>query len=114
MPRLTAFDVTIKTGSQGPSELPKYSINGFELDFDEVKGGVGPGETLEATGSPDSFPHTLLLKGPATGTWQIEELRVTYHPAGEPPYTIRFGPVELDNQSDLNLWHARPLPTVQV
>jgi hypothetical protein len=108
MPRLTAFDLKIKTGEQGRETPPQYSINGFALDFDDSKGGFGPGETLEVTGSPDSFPHSLVLRGPDEGVWKIDEITATYYPAGEDPYTLRFGAVELDAESDLDIWQPRP------
>jgi hypothetical protein len=114
MPRLTAFDLKIKTGDAGREDMPKYSINGFTLDFEQATGGCGTGETLEATGSPDSFPHTLVLRGPESGRWKIDEITATYYPAGEPPYTLRFGAVELDDRSDLNIWQPRPAPAFDV
>ena len=114
MPRLQSFDVKIKTGKQGLPEIPAYAINGFVLDFENVKGGVAPGETFEATGRPDSFPHTLHLTGPDEGAWDIDALEITYFPYGEEPYTLSFAPVSLDSASDLNIWHARPEPVFDV
>ena len=114
MPRLQSFDVSIRTGAAGRPDAPKYVINGFELDFDESTGGCGAGETFDATGAPDSFPHSLVLRGPASGTWRIEGMSITYHYVGEVPYTLRFGPLEIDSESDVNLQHARPLPTFSV
>ena len=114
MARLQSFDLTIQTGDQGLDGPPKYSINGFQLDFDESQGGCGPGETFHGVGNPDSFPHTLLLHGPKEGVWRIEGVTVTYRLLGEEPYTLRFGPVELDGSSDLNLKHERALPTIDV
>jgi len=114
MPRLSAFDLKIRTGEQGRDSAPQYTINGFTLDFEDAKGGCGAGETLEATGTPDSFPHTLVLRGPDSGTWKIDEITATYYPAGEEPYTLHFGPVDLDSESDLNIWQPRPLPVFDV
>ncbi len=114
MPRLQTFELKIQTGEAGRSDVPKYAINGFELDFDEVKGGVGAGETLEAVGMPDSFPHALVLRGPREGTWRIESMSATYYPLGEEPYTVRFAPIELDSESDLDIWQPRPEPVFDV
>lgn len=114
MPRLQSFEVKVVTGANGLSGAPQYSINGFTLDFDEAKGGCGPNETLEAVGMPDSYPHSLVLRGPESGVWSIDGLTVTYNLAGETPYTLRFGPVELDNESDLNIWQPRPAPAFDV
>ena len=114
MPRLQSFELNITTGAQGLASPPKYSINGFALDFDETEGGCRPGETLKAKGMPDSFPHTLLLHGPREGVWDIESLTATYMPMGEEPYTLRFGALKLDSDSDLNIWHQRPAPTFDV
>jgi hypothetical protein len=108
MSKLNTFDVVVKTGASGRTTAPKWVINGFPVDFDESKGGTGPGETFEATGNPGSFPHTLLLRGPDDGNWDIESVKVTYYPNGEEPYTVRLGAVTLDRESDLNIWHERP------
>jgi hypothetical protein len=114
MPKLNTFDVVVKTGATGRTTAPKWVINGFPVDFDESKGGTGPGETFEATGNPGSFPHTLLLQGPNEGNWDIESVKVTYFPNGEEPYTVRLGAVTLDHESDLNIWHERPQPVFDV
>jgi len=114
MPRLDTFHLKIKTGENGFSETPMFSINGFPLEFDTLSGGTGPGETLEATGTPQSFPHSLHLSGPSDGHWDIAELEATYECANETPYRIRLGAVTLDSESDLNLWHPRPPKVIDV
>lgn len=108
MPRLEAFELTVKTGARGFAETPRYVMNGFTVGFDQATGGAGPGETLELRGSPSSYPHTLLLRGPEQGPWDIEEIRAVYRLDGEEPYAVRFGAVTLDEESDLNLWRERP------
>jgi len=108
MPRLETFSLTIKTGAQGLGKPPKYAINGFPLEFEEAKGGTGPGETIELTGSPQSFPHSLTLAGPEEGEWEIAEIQARYECAGSEPYTVRLGHVVLDDSADLNIWHQRP------
>lgn len=114
MPRLDTIAVKIRTGGQGWGEVPKYSINGFPLEFDEHSGGTGPGEVFEAAGHPQSFPHSLLLNGPSAGAWEIESLEATYQCANETPYTIRLGKAVLDSKTDLNLWHTRPAKVIDV
>lgn len=114
MPRLQTFELVIETGARGCSSPPKYSINGFMLDFDETEGGCGPGETFRGVGMPDSFPHTLVLHGPREGVWDIASIRATYSPLGEEPYTVKFSAVSLDHETDLNIWHQRPAPTFDV
>lgn len=114
MPRLETFDIVVRTGKSGRTTPPKWVINGFPVDFENAKGGTGPGDVFEATGSPGSFPHTLLLRGPDEGTWDLEEVKVTYYPQGEPPYTVRLGAASLDAASDLNIWHERPQPVFDV
>jgi hypothetical protein len=111
MPRLETIELKIKTGERGPNRTPRYEINGFALDFDEIDGGNGPGEVLELSGSPQSFPHSLALTGPEEGCWDIEEIEATYHVMGGDPYTIRMGAVTLDAESNLNIWIDRP-PTL--
>ena len=108
MAKLNSFRLTITTGGTGPGAIPRYSINGFLVDFDETQGGVGVGETFVAAASPYSFPHTLLLVGPESGTWEIEKMDAWYDCEGEEPYTVLLGAVTLDAQSDLNLWYERP------
>lgn len=114
MPRLETLELQIKTGAQGGGTTPQYSINGFTLEFDEVEGGVGPGETLTAKAAPQSYPHSLLLIGPEEGQWEIEGITATYYCAGDEPYVVRFGSVTLDDRSDLNIWHERPPRTIDV
>lgn len=114
MPRLESFQIRVKTGERGPNRMPRYVINGFTLEFDEFSGGFGPGETFEATGTPDSFPHTLALCGPDEGEWDIEEVTITYFPFGEEPYTLRFGSLTLNSDGDLNIWRTRPQPVFDV
>ncbi|MCH7909633.1 MAG: helicase [Candidatus Hydrogenedentes bacterium] len=114
MPKLNAFTIEIQTGeSEGP-EQPQYSINGFPLDFDEMEGGSGAGEKLTASGAPQSFPHTLLLRGPEQGHWDIQSVRLTFECDGDEPYTVQLGAVTLDNESDLNIWHEPPMPVFDV
>ena len=108
MPRLGSFTITIETGEHGCTGPLEYIINGFPVRLENESGGTGPGEAYEGTGNPGSFPHTLLLHGPEEGAWDIEALSMTYCPMGEDPYTVRFGAVSLDDQSDLNIWADRP------
>lgn len=114
MPKLNSFELIIRTGEKPLESTPTFIINGFPLDFEQVEGSTGVGDTLRATGSPESFPHTLLLHGPEEGEWEITEIRATYFTQGEEPYHIRFGRVLLDDKSDLNIWAERPLPTFDV
>jgi len=108
MPKLNSFDVTIKTGDKGAGVAPKWSINGFIVDFEQSKGGTSAGETFHGIASPGSFPHTLLICGPESGIWNIDETRITFYPHGEEPYTVRLGAATLDEESDLNIWIERP------
>jgi hypothetical protein len=114
MPRLETFTLEIKTGESGHTSPLAYSINGFKLDFEQVEGGTGSGETVTATGNPQSFPHTLHLRGPEEGEWDIAGVTATYHPTGEEPYTLRFAALTLDEESDLNIWHQRPAAVLDV
>ena len=114
MPRLDSFSLDIKTGKQGGPARVQYGINGFPLDFDDSEGGTGSGESIRVSGNPQSFPHMLTLRGPDEGQWDIESVDITYHCSGEEPYSIRLGAVTLDDNSDLNIWHERPLPVFSV
>ena len=108
MPRLDTIELAIETGTRGLDGDPGYAINGHQLDFEEVSGGKGPGETLRVVGSPRSFPHSLTLSGPASGCWDIEKIEATFHVSGGDPYTVRLGAVTLDEETCLNLWYDRP------
>jgi hypothetical protein len=108
MPRLESFTLKLKTGAQGLPATPKYAINGFPLDFDEIKGGTAPGDEAELTGNPQSFPHSLVLIGPEEGEWDIEGMTITYNCAGSQPYNVRLGAITLQDDTDLNIWHQRP------
>ncbi|GMV99146.1 MAG: hypothetical protein AMXMBFR84_02850 [Candidatus Hydrogenedentota bacterium] len=114
MPRLNTFDIKVKTGANGPAKEPRWVINGFEVEFDIAKGGTGPGEMFEGTGNPGSFPHSLLLRGPDEGMWDIEETSITFYPDGLSPYTVRLGAATLDSESDLNIWYEKPQPALEV
>lgn len=107
MPRLETLELKIKTGQRGLNHVPGYAINSHEIPFDQAEGGCGPGETLTASGSPKSFPHSLTLTGPDEGFWDIEQIEAIFH-VGDSPYTVYLGAVTLDSESKLNLWYDRP------
>jgi len=108
MPRLETIEVAIETGKRALDGVPAYAINGHELEFDEVSGGKGPGESMRLVGSPRSFPHSLTLTGPDSGCWDIEKIEATFHVSGGDPYTVCLGAVTLDEETCLNLWYDRP------
>jgi hypothetical protein len=116
MPKLDSFTLEIKTGERRGPEKPIFNINGFPLEFEEMTGGTGAGETLKATGSVFSFPHALALIGPSEGSapWDIESVRATYQCANVEPYTVHMGAATLDDESNLNIWHEPPPPTFDV
>lgn len=114
MPRLEKLTLKIKTGEHGLDGRPEYAINGFEIGFDELEGGTGPGETLLATGYPQSFPHNLVLIGPAQGHWDIQSVEASYECTGDSPYTVRLGVVSLDDNANLNIWYPRPAKVIDV
>ena len=114
MPRLETLALTIVTGKRGLDRDPAYAINGHELEFDEVSGGRGSGETMKLVGWPQSFPHSLTLTGPDDGYWDIEGIEATYHVSNGHPYTVRLGAVTLDRGSSLDLWYDRPTELLDV
>lgn len=114
MPRLEQFRLTIRTGSRGRADVPRYEINGFQVDFDQIDGGVSTGNTLGAVGRPRSFPHALSLVGPEDGAWDIDGVEAVYECAGSEPYTVYMGAVTLDAETSLNIWHEPPLPAFDV
>jgi len=114
MPKVDSFQIKIKTGQNGRATPPVFKINGFELPFEDSEGGLGSGETFTGKGSPQSMAHSLHLVGPGEGEWDTEETTITYQCSGEEPYTVRLGSVTLDSDSDMNIWHERPLPVFDV
>jgi len=114
MPRLDSITLRIRTGQRGTHETPNYTINGFTLPFDSTEGSTGPGGSFEATGHPQSFPHSLTLVGPLEGAWDIEGAEIDFFVSGEEPYTVRLGSVTLDDHADLRLWYPRPAVLIDV
>jgi hypothetical protein len=116
MPKLTQFKVEVKTGTNPGPEKLSFSINGFPLEFDETEGSTEAGGQFIGVGSPNSFPHALLLVGPQKGEsdWDIESVKMTYECAGMDPYVVGMGATTLDDNSDLNIWHEPPMPTFDV
>lgn len=116
MPKLNQFSIEVKTGNNPGPESPQFAINGFPLEFDELEGSAEAGATMKATGFPNSFPHTLVLKGPERGApdWDIESAIVEYECERMEPYQVRLGAITLDDNDDLNIWHEPPLPTFDV
>lgn len=110
MPRLERFDIEIDTGEHPGPGSPQYAINGFPLDLDAGEGSTAAGATFKASGEPRSFPHSLVLRGPDDGTWDIQSVRITYTCGDMAPYSVSLGAVSLDDQSDLNIWHEPPMP----
>ena len=109
MPRLESFTIKIKTGENGRGDSPKFAFNTIPCEFEDVTGSCEAGEVMEGFFAPRSFVHSFTLTGPDSGTWDIEEVEITFLIAGEfEPYTIKFGPAKLDGESDLNLWQERP------
>ncbi len=116
MPKLSQFKLEVKTGTKPGPESPQFSINGFPLEFEETEGSTEAGATLTAIGSPNSFPHSLVLIGPehGAGDWEIEFVQATYECDNMEPYVVRMGATTLDDNANLNIWQEPPLPTFDV
>lgn len=116
MPKLNEFTLEVKTGANPGPETPNFAINGFPLEFEEFEGSTEAGATFTAKGFPNSYPHSLVLKGPERGSsdWDIVSAVVRYECDRVEPYEVRLGSVTLDDNDDLNIWHDPPLPTFDV
>lgn len=116
MPKLSQFKLEVKTGNNPGPETPRFSINGFPLDFEECEGSTEAGGTFTAVGSPNSYPHSLVLVGPEAGApdWDIESVKASYDCDDIAPYEVRMGAATLDDNANLNIWHEPPLPTFDV
>ncbi|HOV61222.1 MAG TPA: hypothetical protein PK349_09190 [Candidatus Hydrogenedentes bacterium] len=114
MARLRTFLLRLTFGDKAPDRMPEYLVNGFEVGFDEVVGELAPGKTVMATAHPESYPHTLILRGPDTDQWDIHEAAITYYYEDEDPWTCRLGAVILRAEEDLQLLYTRPNRIVEV
>lgn len=114
MPKLNRFRIRIETGEKGTGEPVYFSINNHKVPFEESKGGVGPGQTFESGFEVSSFAHSLTLVGPEQGTWTINKIKMDFDCEGTQPYSVTFGAVELDETTEVNIWHDPPLPTWDV
>lgn len=114
MPRLEEFTLTIQTAAGAGPERLEYEINGFTVDFDQMEGQLDAESECKVVGRPRSFPHSLALIGPENGEWEIAAIEAAYHCDGAEPYTVRMGPVTLDGETKLNIWHDPPLPVFDV
>lgn len=114
MPRVNTFKVEITTGETGQPGPVRFDFNGHTMEFQNVKGGTGPGETFEGSFDARSFAHSVALVGPAEGKWAIDKLVITYHADASDPYTVTFGNVVLDDTTALDIWRDKPLPAFDV
>ena len=114
MPRIDTIDVEIKTGAQGASSPVTFQFNGHNLAFENTTGGTGPGESFTGGFELRSFVHSVALNGPEEGSWDVDELRVTYTTGEDEPYVIRFGKVQLNDANAVNIWRDPPPPTFDV
>ena len=114
MPKLNTFKIKIDTGEMG-TELPvSFNVNNHKITFEDMEGGVGPGQTFESGYEIRSFAHSLTLVGPEQGKWKIDCIRMDFDCENTKPYSILLGPVELDESTEVNIWRDPPLPTWDV
>ena len=114
MPKLKTFNIKIETGDSGIDEPVRFSVNGFQVPFEDIKGKPQPGEVFEAAYEINSFPHSLTLVGPDKGKWNIKKVEVEYHLENADPYSVTFGEMNLDETNEANIWQEPPLPTYDV
>ena len=114
MPKLNQFQIKIKTGETGLDESVRFAINGFQIPFENVTGGTGPGQTFEAGFEVNSHPHSLTLVGPDKGKWNIKQISLKFDVEGVESYPITFGEMTLDETTEANILYDPPLPTFDV
>ena len=114
MPRLLDFKMTIETGDKGTEGPVMFSINNHQVPLENVEGGCGPGETISGGFQVNSFAHSMTLIGPVKGEWKIKTLKVDFNCENTEPYSVTFGPVTLDDKTEVNVWRDPPLPTFDV
>ena len=113
MPRVDELEITVETGDQGHGGPLVLAFNGHELPV-PGEGGTGAGETFCGRVAPRSYAHSVALVGPAEGAWAIDRIIVTFHTGTGEPWTVRFGPIELDGDTSVDIWHDPPLETWEV
>lgn len=114
MPRLLDFKMTIQTGDKGMEGPVMFSINNHHVPLEDVTGGCGAGEVIEGGFKVNSFAHSMTLIGPEKGEWEIKTLKVDFNCENAEPYSVTFGPVTLDDKTEVNVWQDPPLPTFDV
>ena len=114
MPKIEKIGIEIETGERGKQGPVQFEFNGHKLTFDTVSGGTEPNAQFEGEFEVGSFGHSVVLVGPDTGEWDIQQLKVTDNLEGENAYSLRFAPLTLDESHSLNLYHSRPRPTFDV
>jgi len=114
MPRIERIDIAIKTGAQGTTSPVTFQFNGHQLAFEDVSGGTGESETFEGGFELNSFAHSVALNGPEAGSWDVEEIRVSYGLGDSEPYEICFGKIQLDETNAVDIWRDPPPPTFDV
>ncbi len=114
MPKLNRFKLEIQTGDTGTEGPVQFTINNHKLPLEETEGGVGPQETFSGGFEIRSFAHSLTLVGPEKGEWEIEKMKVDFECEHTDPYSVTFGPVKLDETTEVNIWRDPPQPVWDV
>lgn len=106
--------MTIETGVKGTQGPVMFSINNHQVPLEDLNGGCGSGETIEGGFNVNSFAHSMTLIGPEEGEWEIKTLKVDFVCENTDPYSVTFGPLMLDEKTEVNVWQDPPLPTFDV
>jgi len=104
------MNLKIVTDAAPPDMQPAVEFNGERLQLGELRGGIGPGEILEATLLPSRFAHSVLLVNPDDGIWSIRELAIRYVTGDEQAYDVSFGSIDVPGCSNLDIWRDPPGP----
>ncbi len=114
MPRVMSFSAEVKTGDTGTETAVRCCVNGHTVPFEGAEGSTQANEVYSAELEINSFIHSLTIVGPDEGKWLIEGISVTYICDGIEPYTVRFGQIELDDTTDVNIWAEATPPSFYV
>lgn len=114
MPKLNSFKIKIETGDQGTDGPVLFSINRHNMPFENVTGVTDAGQVFEGDFEVNSFAHSLTLVGPEKGEWNIKKISVDFNCEGTQPYSMSYGEVTLDENSQANLWQDPPQPVFDV
>jgi hypothetical protein len=113
MAKVRRVSVDISTGERGHGEPVVLEFNSHPLLLRPIEGSTTSGARFVGQFEPDSVAHSVTLRGPEVGTWDIVRAVVTYT-TGTTTYNVEFDSFELGPETSANIWEDEPLPSWDV